>query len=73
MMEVCEVRDECPDDTSPVVMEYYVNNNLYEIHRDITEQETETNQDAMKMVIEEFLDVQDDDEKEKQLRIKIKV
>ena len=27
-MEVCEVRDECCDDTSPVVMEYCVNKNL---------------------------------------------
>ena len=33
MMEGCEVRDECPDETSPVVMEYYVNKNLDDISR----------------------------------------
>ena len=59
MIEVCEVRDECHHDTSPVVMEDCVNKNLYEIHIDVTENETETNQDAMKMVTEECLDDQD--------------
>ena len=67
-MEISEVRDECPDDKSTVVMEDCVNNRLEEIHRDITENETETNWDAIKMVIEEFLDDQNDDEKEKQQR-----
>ena len=33
MMEVCEVRDECPDDTSQVVTEDCVNNNLYDTSR----------------------------------------
>ena len=50
-MEICEVRDECTDYTSPVVMEYCANIKLEEIHRDIAENETETNQDAMKIVI----------------------
>ena len=63
MMEVCEVRDECPDDTSTVVMEDSVNKNLDEIQRDITENETETNQYAMKMVVKEFPYDKDDDQK----------
>ena len=52
MMEVCELRAEFSDDTSPVFMEDCVNNNLDEIHRDISKNETKTNWDAMKMVIE---------------------
>ena len=52
MMEVCEVRGEFPDDKYPVVIKGCGNNNLDEIHRDITEDETETNWDAMKMVTE---------------------
>ena len=52
MMEICEVRYECTDDTSPVVMEYCVNNKLDEIQRDIYEYEIETNWHAMKMVTE---------------------
>ena len=52
MMEIFEVRDELPDDTSPVVMEDGVNKNLYKIHIDIAEHEIETNRYVMKMVIE---------------------
>ena len=33
MMEVCEVIYECPDDTSPVVIEDCVNKNLDDITR----------------------------------------
>ena len=32
-------------------MEGYVNNNLDETHRDVSEHDKETNRDAMKMVI----------------------
>ena len=39
MMQVCEVRDECPDETSPVVVEDCVNKNLDEINIDITKNE----------------------------------
>ena len=35
------------------------------IEREVTENETETNQDSVKMVIEEWPDDQDDDGKEK--------
>ena len=63
MMEICEVRDEFPDYTSPFVMEDSVNNNLDEIHRDITEHYIENNRDPMKMIIEEFPYGQDDDER----------
>ena len=45
------------------MIEYCVNKSLYEIHRYITEHDTETNQDAIKMVLEECSDSQDDDEK----------
>ena len=51
-MDICEVRDECTGDTSAVVMEDCVNDNLDEIHRDISEHDIETNRYAMKMVIE---------------------
>ena len=51
MREICEVIYQCPDYTSPDVMEYCVNNNLDEIHRDITEHDIETNRDSMKTVI----------------------
>ena len=51
MMEICEVRYEFTDDTYPVVMRDFVNNNLDEIHRDINEHDMETNWGAMKMVI----------------------
>ena len=37
MMDICEVNDEFPDGKSPVVMEYCVNKNLDETHRDISE------------------------------------
>ena len=60
MMNICEVIDECPDDTSPVVMEDCVNNNLDEIHRDISEHDIETNLNATKMVIEKYADDHDD-------------
>ena len=70
MMDICEVRYECPDDTSPVVMEDCVNNNLDEIHRDISEHDIETNHDAMKTVIEECPDGHDDDKK-KNIRVKL--
>ena len=33
MMEVCEVRDECPFDTYPFLMQYRVNKNLDDISR----------------------------------------
>ena len=45
-------------------MEDCVNKNLDEIKRDITEHEIETNGDAMKMLIQKFPYVQDDDKKE---------
>ena len=51
MMDICEVKDECPDGKSPVVVEYCVNKNLYETHRDVYEHDKETNRDTMKMVI----------------------
>ena len=73
MMEICEVRDECPYDTSIVVMEDCVNKNMDEIHRYITEHDIETNWYSMKMAMEEFPDGQDDDEKKKHQRIKTKV
>ena len=50
-MEIFEVRDEYPYDSSPVVMEDFLNNNLDETHRDISETDIETNRDAIKMVI----------------------
>ena len=65
MMDIFEVRDEFPDDTYPVVMEYFVNKNLDETHKDISENDIETNQDAMKMVIEECPDGHDDDKGKK--------
>ena len=51
MMEVCEVRDKCTDTTSTVVMEDFLNKNLDEIQRDMTENETETNWDTLNKVI----------------------
>ena len=63
MMEICEVRDECPVDTYPVVTEYCVNKNLDETNRDIYEQDIETNRDAMKMITEECPYGHDDDKK----------
>ena len=63
MMNICEVIDECPDDISPVSMEDCLNNNLDEIHRDITEHDIKTNHDTMKMIIEIFSDGQYYDEK----------
>ena len=63
MVEICEVRDEHHDYSSPVLMEYCVNNNLYDTHRDISEHDKETNLYATKMMIEIFPDGHDDDEK----------
>ena len=70
MVEICEVRYEYPDETSPVVMEYCVNKNLDETNRDISEHDIETNRDAKKMVIEECLDGHDDYEIKKNQRKK---
>ena len=36
MMEISEIRDEYPDDSSQVVMEDCVNKNIYETHRYIS-------------------------------------
>ena len=36
-MEICEVRYEYPDNTSPVLMENCVNKNLIETHIDVSE------------------------------------
>ena len=63
VVEICEVRYEYSDDSSPVMMEYFVNKNLDETHRDIFKHDIETNRDATKMVIEKFSDGHDDDEK----------
>ena len=60
MMDICKVRDECPDGTSPVVMKDCVSKNLYETNRDFYEHDKETNRDAMKTIIEEFPDGRDD-------------
>ena len=65
MMDICEVRDECTGGTYPVVMEYFVNKNLDETHRDLSEHEKESNLYAVKMAIEECPDVRDDNKKEK--------
>ena len=65
MMELCAIRDEYTDDTSPVVMKDCLNKNLDEILRDITYNETEKNRYSMKMVIKKCPDDQDDDQKEK--------
>ena len=54
-MDICEVRDERPDVTYLFVMEYCVKKILDETHKEIYECYKETNQDAMKMVIEECL------------------
>ena len=62
-MAIFEVRDEYPDDSSPVVMEDCVNNNLDDTHIDISEHDIETNLYATKTVIEKFPDGHDDDEK----------
>ena len=43
VVEVCKIRNEYPDDSSPVVMEDCVNKNLDETHRDIYEHDIETN------------------------------
>ena len=71
-MKMCEVIDECPDDTYPVVMQYCVNQNLYETHRNISEHDIETNWDAMKIVLEEPPDDYDDEYIKKVLGKKIK-
>ena len=43
------------------------------IHRDITENELENNQDTLKKVIEKCPNDQDDEEKEKMHRMKMKM
>ena len=65
MVEICEVRNEYPDASYPVVMEDCVDNNSGETQRNMFEQNIKTNLDATKMVIETFLDVHDDDKKKK--------
>ena len=65
MVEICEVRYEYTDNSSPVGMEYCVNDNLDETHRYISEHDIETNTNATKMVIEKYLDGHDDDEEKK--------
>ena len=62
-MEICEVRYECPDDTSPVLTEYGLNKNLDEIHRYIYEHDIENNRNSMKIVTEAFPYGHDDDKK----------
>ena len=52
VVATCEVRDEYPDESSPVLMEYCVNTKLDETDRDISEYDIETNLNATKMVIE---------------------
>ena len=61
MVEICEVRNEYPDDSSPVVMEDTVNKNWDETHRDIYEHDIENNWGATKMLTEEFPDGHDND------------
>ena len=68
MMMICEVRDECPDNTYPVVMEDCVNKSINETHRDISEHDKESNWYDMRMLIEKFLDGHNDDEKIKHKR-----
>ena len=51
MMEICEVIDEFTDDTSSVFMQDFVNKNLDEIHRDITDHDIETDRYAKKMAV----------------------
>ena len=63
MMQMCDIRDECTDETSTVVMEDYANNNLDETHRDVYEHNNKTSRNAMKMAIEEFPDGHDVDKK----------
>ena len=64
MMGICEVRDKFPDGTSPDVMEDFLNKNLCETNKEISEHDNETNRDSMKIVIEEFPDGCDDNERE---------
>ena len=65
MVETCEVIDECPDDSSSVVVEACVHRKLDETHRDISEHDIVTNLNSTKMVIEKYPDGHDDDEKKK--------
>ena len=73
MVDICEIRDEYPDDSSTVVMEYFVNKNLDETHIDISEHHIWTNWGAMKMVIYRFSDGHDYDKMKKHQRKKTKV
>ena len=69
-MATCEVIYEYPDDSSPFVMEDFVNNKLDETQRDIFEHDVETNLNSMKMVIEKYPDGHDDDKKKNQRKQK---
>ena len=64
-MAIFEVRDEYPDDSSPVVMEAFVNKKLDGTPRDISEHDIETNINTTEMVIEKYSDGHDDDKKRK--------
>ena len=61
-MATCDVRDEYTYNSSPVVMEDYVNKKLDETNRDISEHDIETYMNATKMAIEKYPDGHDDDE-----------
>ena len=65
MVETCEVIYEYTDDSSPVVMEDFVNKKTDETHRDISEHDIQTNMNVTKMVIEKYPDVHDDDKRKK--------
>ena len=71
MVEICDVRHEYPYGLSPVLMEYFVNNDLDKTHRDISEHDIETNRIAVKMVIAEFPDGNDDEKIKKKQRKKL--
>ena len=51
-MATCEVRDEYPDKSSPVVTEDCVNKKLDETHTDISKNDIETIMSTKKRVIE---------------------
>ena len=70
MVDICEVIDEYTDDSSPVVMEDFVNKKTDETHRDISEHDIQTNMNVTKMVIEKYPDVHDDDKKKNQRKQK---
>ena len=70
MVETCEVIYEYTDDSSPVVMEDFVNKKTDETHIDISEHDIQTNMNVTKMVIEKYPDVHDDDKRKKHQRKK---